>query len=167
MMVNAVSFFRLRYAVTMIRRLLALAILAAAPFAASPAAACAPVTVYFDWNSARVSEDSHAALERLAVALAWKGPELESIQLNSYTDASGSAAANRAVARRRAEAVRDVLVSYNVPGARIVMHALGETLPRVATRPGVREPRNRRVELLVQMSAAGQERQIAEGRPIC
>jgi len=167
MMVNAVSFPRLRYARPMIRRLFALTILAAAPLAAAPAFACAPVTVYFDWNSARVNEESHAALERLAVALAWKGPELDSILLNSFTDASGSHAANRAVARRRAEAVRDVLVSYNVPIDRITMQALGETLPRVATRRGVREPRNRRVELLVQMSAAGQERRIAAGQPIC
>ena len=167
MMVNAVSFPRLRYAGPMIRRLFALTILAAAPCAAAPAFACAPVTVYFDWNSARVNEESHAALERLAVALAWKGPELDSILLNSFTDASGSHAANRAVARRRAEAVRDVLVSYNVPIDRITMQALGETLPRVATRRGVREPRNRRVELLVQMSAAGQERRIAAGQPIC
>lgn len=151
----------------MIRRLLALTILAAAPLAAAPAFACAPVTVYFDWNSARVSEESQAALERLAVALAWKGPELDAILLNSYTDASGSAAANRLVSRRRAEAVRDVLVSYNVPAERIAIQALGETLPRVATRRGVREPRNRRVELLVQMSVQGQARQIAEGQPIC
>ncbi len=151
----------------MIRRLLALTMLAAAPLAAAPASACAPVTVYFDWNSARVSEESQAALERLAVALAWKGPELDAILLNSYTDASGSAAANRVVSRRRAEAVRDVLVSYNVPAERITIHALGETLPRVATRRGVREPRNRRVELLVQMSAQGQARQIAAGQPIC
>ncbi len=151
----------------MIRRLLSLTILAAAPLAATPAFACAPVTVYFDWNSARVNEESHAALERLAVALAWKGPELDSIRLNSFTDSSGSHAANRAVARRRAEAVRDVLVSYNVPIDRIAIQALGETLPRVATRRGVREPRNRRVELLVQMSAVGQERRLAAGQPIC
>lgn len=166
-MVNAVYLRLFCYAGIMIRRLLALAILAAAPLAASPASACAPVTVYFDWNSARVNEESHAALERLAVALAWKGPELEQIMLSSYTDASGSHAANRAVARRRAEAVRDVLVSYNVPVDRIAMQSLGELRPRVATRRGVREPRNRRVELLVQMSAAGQERRLAEGQPIC
>lgn len=152
----------------MMRRLVALASLAAAAVAvSSPASACAPVTVYFDWNSASVNEESHAALERLAVALAWKGPELDTILVNSFTDASGSPAANRAVARRRAEAVRDVLVSYNVPIDRIAIRALGETLPRVATGRGVREPRNRRVELLVQMSAAGQERRLAAGQPIC
>lgn len=151
----------------MIRRLIALTMLAAAPLAASPAIACSPVTVYFDWNSSQVNEESRAALERFAVALAWKGPELEQLMLSSFTDASGSSEANRAVARRRAEAVRDVLVSYNVPIDRIAMQALGEARPRVATRPGVREPRNRRVEILVQMSAAGQERLIAEGRPIC
>lgn len=152
----------------MIRRILAPALLAGAALAPpSPASACAPVTVYFDWNSARVSDDSQAALERLAVALAWKGPELEHILLSSYTDASGSPTANRTVSRRRAEAVRDVLVSYNVPAERIAIRALGETIPRVATRRGVREPRNRRVELLVQMSAEGQRRQLAEGQPIC
>lgn len=152
----------------MISRILTLAALATAPIAlAAPASACAPVTVYFDWNSSRISEESSAAIERLAVALAWKGPELQHILLSSFTDASGSAAANRAVSRRRAEAVRDVLVSYQVPIERIAIHALGETIPRVATRRGVREPRNRRVELLIQMSAEGQARQLEEGRPIC
>jgi outer membrane protein OmpA-like peptidoglycan-associated protein len=152
----------------MIRRILTLAAFATASATAiSPALACAPVTIYFDWNSSRVNEESSAAIERLAVALAWKGPELQHILLSSFTDASGSAAANRAVSRRRAEAVRDVLVSYHVPADRIAIQALGDAVPRVATRRGVREPRNRRVELLIQMSAEGQARQLAEGQPIC
>ena len=152
----------------MTRQILTVAAFATASIAAAPpASACAPVTVYFDWNSTRVSDDSAAALERLAVALAWKGPELEHIRLSSYTDTSGSSAANRAVSRRRAEAVRDVLVSYNVPVDRIAIRALGDVTPRVATARGVREARNRRVELLVQMSADSQGRQLAEGQPIC
>lgn len=152
----------------MIRRLApAIAFAATSVAAAGPAAACAPVTVYFDWNSSRVSEDSAAALERLAVNLAWKGPDLDRLILSSYSDASGSPAANRAISMRRARAVRDVLIGYNVPADRIELRALGEALPRVATGRGVREPRNRRVELVVQMSAEGQARQLAEGRPIC
>lgn len=140
---------------------------AAALAAAQPAAACAPVTVYFDWNSARLDEPSRAALERLALALAWKGPDLHHILLTSHTDSSGSPAANRAIALRRAWAVRDLLTFYRVPAELIAIQALGERAPRVATPGNVREPRNRRVELLVQLSAEAQARQLAEGRPIC
>lgn len=140
---------------------------AAALVAARPAAACSPVTIYFEWNSARVSEESQAALERLAVNLAWKGPDLHHILLTAHTDSSGSPAANRALALRRARAVRDVLTAYHVPAELIAIRALGPEAPRVATPQGAREPRNRRVELLVQMTADAQARQLAEGRPIC
>lgn len=140
---------------------------AAAVVAPQRASACAPVTVYFDWNSTKVSEQSQAALERLAVSLAWKGPDLERILLTSHTDSTGSPAANRAIALKRAQAVRDVLAAYHVPANLIAIEALGAQTPRVTTVGNVREPRNRRVELLLQMSAQAQARQLQEGRPIC
>ena len=152
----------------MIRRgLLGIAAAGTALMAAAPASACAPVTVYFDWNSSALSDDSKAALERLAVTLAWKGPDLAHLLLTSHTDTSGSPAANRAIAMKRAEAVRRVLTSYHVPEHLIAVQAVGDHQPRVATARNVREPRNRRVELLIQMSAEAQARQLAEGRPIC
>jgi len=149
-------------------RLIPILLLAAGVGAAPGAAsACAPVTVYFGWNSTQLSEDAKAALERLAVALSWKGPDLQSVLLTSHTDATGSPEANRAIALKRAQAVRDLLVSYNVPAELITIRAIGAELPRVATPGGVREPRNRRVELLVQLSAEGQARQLASGGAIC
>jgi len=150
-----------------VRAIAAVLLAGAALAAAGPAAACAPVTVYFGWNSAKLSEESQAALERLAVNLAWKGPDIEHVLLISHTDATGSPAANRAMALKRAQAVRDLLVGYNVPAKLITIRAVGAEAPRVATGRGVREPRNRRVELLIQLSAAAQERQLKEGRPIC
>ena len=149
------------------RGLLGLAAAGAALIAAAPASACAPVTVYFDWNSSVLSDESKAALERLAVTLAWKGPDLAHLLLTSHTDTSGSPAANRAIALKRAEAVRRVLTSLHVPEHLITVQTVGEHQPRVATARNVREPRNRRVELLIQMSAEAQARQLAEGRPIC
>lgn len=149
------------------RGLLVLAAAGAALTAAAPASACAPVTVYFDWNSSALSEDSRAALERLAVTLAWKGPDLAHILLTSHTDSSGSPVANRVIATKRAEAVRRALTFSHVPEHLIAVQAVGERQPRVATARNVREPRNRRVELLIQMSAEAQARYLAEGRPIC
>lgn len=150
-----------------LRAILVLLTGAAAMLAAAPASACAPVTVYFEWNSAKIEEESRAALERFAVALAWKGPDLDHVLLTSHTDSSGSPAANRAMALRRAAAVRDVLTSHHVPARLIAIRALDERRPRVRTPANVREPRNRRVELLLQMSAEAQARQLEEGAPIC
>jgi len=154
----------------MIRSRLIPILAAVASFSAAPgeaAAFCQPVTVYFGWNSTQLTEESKAALERLAVTLAWKGPDLDQVLLTSHTDATGSPAANRAIALKRAEAVRDLLVSHNVPANLIVIRVVGAALPRVATPAGVREPRNRRVELLVQLSAEGQKRQLDQGGAIC
>jgi outer membrane protein OmpA-like peptidoglycan-associated protein len=167
-MVNLPFTTCLRYAGVMIGRgILALAAAGAALTAATPASACAPVTVYFNWNSAELSDESKAALERLAVTLAWKGPDLAHLLLTSHTDSTGSPAANRAIALKRAEAVRRALVSYSVPENLILIQPVGEHQPRVATPRNVREPRNRRVELLIQMSAEAQARHLREGRAIC
>jgi outer membrane protein OmpA-like peptidoglycan-associated protein len=68
---------------------------------------------------------------------------------------------------KRADAVRRALTSYSVPEDLILVQPVGERQPRVATARNVREPRNRRVELLIQMSAEAQARYLEEGRPIC
>jgi outer membrane protein OmpA-like peptidoglycan-associated protein len=150
------------------RGIAALAAAGAALAVAAPASAtCAPVTIYFGWNSAEVSAESRAALERLAVGLAWKGPDLAYLLLTSHTDATGSPSSNRAIALKRAEAVRAVLKNYQVPAELIKIQPVGAAEPRVETPFGVREPRNRRVELLIQMSAEAQARNLREGRSIC
>lgn len=153
----------------MVRKLILVPALAAGLLGATPAAAegCAPLTVYFGWNSATLSEDSQKAIEDLAVTLAWKGPDLEQVLLTSHTDRSGPAGANHRLSERRAAAVRDLLLAYNVPAALITVQSQGESQPRVRTARNVREPRNRRVELLLQMSAAAQARLIQAGQPLC
>lgn len=135
--------------------------------AARPAAACAPVTVFFDWNSAQVEEEARAALQRLALALAWKGPDLDFVTITAHTDSSGSPRANRALALRRAEAVRDVLASFGAPPQHVVLRLAGANRLRVWTPGNVRERYNRRVEVTVQLSAEGQARQLEREEPIC
>ena len=139
----------------------------AALASAHPASACAPVTVFFDWNSARVEEDSRAALQRLALALAWKGPDLDFVTITAHTDSSGGARANRAIALRRAEAVRDVLAGFDAPPNRVRLSLAGPSRLRVSTPGGIRERYNRRVEVTLQLSADSQARQLERGEPIC
>ena len=71
------------------------------------------------------------------------------IEVNGYTDLSGTKAYNDRLSRRRAEAVQMELVRDGVSEDEIVMHGFGESNPLVPTAPGVREPQNRRVEILL------------------
>lgn len=134
---------------------------------AMPAAACTAASVYFGLGSTEISAEGRAEIQRLALALAWKGPDLHHLLLTSQTDTSGSPAANRALSQRRAEAVRDLLVASDVPARLIVIRALGEAPVAGAVPQNVRDQSLRRVDLLMQLDADAQARQIDAGEPIC
>ena len=150
-----------------IGRLSTVLVAGAVSLAAPAANACTPVSIYFDWNSAAIAPDSRRSLEELAVRLAWHGPDLDHVLLTAHSDSSGSPAANRRMAQRRAEAVRDVLMRHHVPAGLIRIRSVGEERLAGRTPANVREPANRRVDLLPQMSARVQGEQLEEGRPIC
>jgi outer membrane protein OmpA-like peptidoglycan-associated protein len=69
------------------------------------------------------------------------------IDVEGYTDTAGGAALNLRLSQERAKAVADVLLSEGVAPPRITTKGFGESFPRVPTRDGVSEPRNRRVEI--------------------
>jgi outer membrane protein OmpA-like peptidoglycan-associated protein len=50
---------------------------------------------------------------------------------------------------RRGEAVAEELVRVGVPRTAISVQAFGETRPLIVTADGVREPQNRRVEIVL------------------
>lgn len=149
------------------RRVLISFTAAAGMFASAPAAACTAVSVYFPLGSADVNEEGRAALQQIALALAWKGPDLHHVLLTSHTDTSGSAAANRALAARRAQAVRDLLVGMEVAPNLIEVRALGEERLPPDIPQNVRDQSLRRVDLLLQLRADAQARQLEQGEPIC
>jgi outer membrane protein OmpA-like peptidoglycan-associated protein len=68
--------------------------------------------------------------------------------VNGYTDSSGSPAYNLKLSQRRADSVAKELVSDGVQRSEIDIHGYGETHPLVPTADGVREPQNRRVEII-------------------
>ena len=55
-----------------------------------------------------------------------------------------------ALSLRRANAVKNALVGEGVPATEISVVGRGEAQPLVQTADGVREPQNRRVEIVMQ-----------------
>jgi outer membrane protein OmpA-like peptidoglycan-associated protein len=71
------------------------------------------------------------------------------ITVTGYTDSAGSAAYNLQLSEQRAAVVADQLERNGVPAPSIVTVGRGEEDLLVPTADGVREPRNRRVEIVV------------------
>ena len=71
------------------------------------------------------------------------------IEVNGYTDLSGTAAYNLKLSVRRAKSVEAELIKDGVSAGEIAIHGYGESDPLVPTAKGVREPQNRRVEIIL------------------
>ncbi len=118
----------------------------------APAAAAAPVTarsflVFFDWNRAELTDRARQIIAEAARARTSQA--VTRIEVNGYTDTSGSAQYNQALSVRRANAVAAELVRLGVPRNEIVAQGFGETNLLVATPDSTREPQNRRVEIIL------------------
>ncbi|GLR66385.1 hypothetical protein GCM10010909_10650 [Acidocella aquatica] len=74
---------------------------------------------------------------------------MTTLDVSGYTDTSGAADYNQSLSQRRAQAVASELVNDGVPQNEIEIHAYGATHLLVATGSGVREPQNRRVEIVL------------------
>lgn len=125
--------------------------------AAMPGAAPMPVPVpavygshyrvFFDWDSAVITPAGHIEVEKAAVsAKAGARPRLE---LTGHADRSGAEAFNMKLSLARAEAVKAALVRLGVDPVAISVMGRGEQEPLIATKDGVREARNRRVEIVL------------------
>ncbi len=121
---------------------------APAPVAAPAPAPARSYLVFFDWDKAtltgRARQIIHEAAENSTHV------QYTQIAVNGYTDTSGSPKYNMGLSIRRADAVAGELVRDGVPKNAIAIHGFGETHLLVPTGPGVREPQNRRVEIVIQ-----------------
>ena len=70
------------------------------------------------------------------------------IAVTGYTDLSGTQRYNLGLSKRRAATVRGALVRDGVPDGVIAQAWRGKENPAVPMPDGVREPRNRRVEIV-------------------
>ena len=118
--------------------------------ASPPAPAVAPARTYlvfFDWDRA----DLTARARQIVATAAMESTHVQTtrIEVNGYTDLSGTPAYNQKLSVRRAETVQAELVRDGVAAGEISIHGYGESNPLIPTAPGVREPQNRRVEIIL------------------
>jgi OmpA family protein len=118
------------------------------PQPAPPPPAPPSYMVFFDWDSSRLSPQALNTLSQAVTTFRNTGGAR--VTATGHTDTSGSPQYNMALSLRRANAVKDELVRQGVPAAAITVIGKGESELLVQTGDGVREPQNRRVEIVVQ-----------------
>ncbi|TWT10118.1 OmpA family protein [Reyranella sp. CPCC 100927] len=124
---------------------------APAPAAAPPPVPSTPTTqyiVFFDFDRATLTAQAQATIKQAADAA--KSGNRTRVGVTGHADRAGGDAYNMALSLRRANAVKDALVREGIPATGITVVGRGESQPLVPTADGVREPQNRRVEIVLQ-----------------
>ena len=117
------------------------------PVATPPVTTARTYLVFFDWDRADLTERARQIIAEAAQAST--RVQTTRIQVNGYTDLSGTAAYNQGLSLRRARSVEAELVRDGVTAQSVAIRGFGETSPLVPTAQGVREPQNRRVEIIL------------------
>jgi outer membrane protein OmpA-like peptidoglycan-associated protein len=114
----------------------------------APAPQATSFMVFFDWDRSNLSAQALNTIKQAAAAFKTKGSAR--ITATGHTDTSGPENYNMALSLRRANSVKDALVREGVPATAIAVVGRGESQLLVQTGDGVREPQNRRVEIVIQ-----------------
>lgn len=103
--------------------------------------------VLFDSGSSALKPGAYQEINRVAQVLT-QYPETR-IMIAGHTDSDGSEASNQALSERRADAVRNALVSQGVSPARITTMGFGESQPIADNNTAAGKQLNRRVVITI------------------
>jgi len=103
-------------------------------------------TLNFLFDSMQLTPESKQLLPQVLQSVRDRSPT--EVTVYGYADASGTAAHNLALSAQRAQAVAHLLKQID-PNLPMDVRYFGDKAPLVPTAPGVREPRNRRAEIVV------------------
>jgi outer membrane protein OmpA-like peptidoglycan-associated protein len=105
--------------------------------------------ILFDTDSDRLKPESAPVIQTIARGLE-TNPNLR-LLIEGHTDSVGNAAHNKDLSKRRAEAVKAVLVSqFNVDASRLTTEGMGSSKPIDSNDTPQGRSQNRRVEFVKQ-----------------
>jgi outer membrane protein OmpA-like peptidoglycan-associated protein len=111
-----------------------------------------PGSIYFDVDKSDVKPAMRARLTEIARALATV-PQ-QKVLIEGHTDSDGTSEYNLQLSRLRSDSVRSVLVAGGVAPERVESQGYGETRPVATNNTSAGKAQNRRVELVLEGSAA-------------
>lgn len=121
---------------------------AAAP--AAPAAVQSEYLVFFDFNKSVITPAADRVIGDAVAAILKSGGA--KIHVVGHTDSSGSPAYNQKLSVARATAVKNALIAKGIVAANITTEGKGESQLLVQTGANVREPSNRRAQILPKLA---------------
>jgi outer membrane protein OmpA-like peptidoglycan-associated protein len=104
-------------------------------------------TLYFEEGTTVVLEESRPTLEALFREVA--GRQAVEVQVTGHTDTVGTEADNDRLSAERAELIKQKLIGQGLRASFIRAVGRGEREPLLPTTDNTREPKNRRVEVIV------------------
>lgn len=104
------------------------------------------INLYFE-NSIKLTPSSLKNIENIMRVLKEKEPY--SIAIGGYADSQGAKEKNMIISKNRAEFIKDILLEKGVKSSSIKIFAYGESGQLFSTKDGVKEVKNRRVEVIV------------------
>jgi len=103
--------------------------------------------MFFDWDSAKLTSQGQATAHQAAQA--FKENNATAATIVGHTDTTGSNEYNQKLAALRSNVVKEALVLQGIPASAITAKSDGEAGPLVQTADQTKEPRNRRVEVII------------------
>jgi outer membrane protein OmpA-like peptidoglycan-associated protein len=113
--------------------------------------------VLFDTGKATLKPGARVRLAKVA-GIIEAYPDLK-LEIDGYTDSTGSPDFNRELSQQRADTVRSFLTSQGVPDANVITHGFGQEDPIASNETSAGRQLNRRVELVVSGNAIGMSNQ--------
>jgi outer membrane protein OmpA-like peptidoglycan-associated protein len=103
--------------------------------------------VLFDTNKSELRSGARYTIDKLAAFLA-EYPT-RNVQIEGFTDSTGSKEYNQRLSERRAEAVRNVLTAQGIDSRRLMTRGYGVEFPVASNETAEGRQRNRRVEVII------------------
>jgi outer membrane protein OmpA-like peptidoglycan-associated protein len=112
-----------------------------------PASRFIVIILYFERDTTKLTHESKDVLAEILRTI--KSRQSAEVYVVGHTDLVGKEAYNTGLSSRRANYVRNMLVSRGVKPNTLFVSFYGKARPLVPTQDEVPEPRNRRVEVIV------------------